>query len=386
MLYFSTNSPTSGGSPDAVWVIPIAIIFQCIGMTLSPFVQSKIGLSKTMLFGSYLMSVSVYLSSYSKNLQQFIVLYCVLFGTGIGMGYTSPLIAGWSWFPKNRGLISGIVLAGFGSGGFLFNILGTQFVNPNGLTQTAGLFPEEVYKNFPGMLRKLAGVYIAMQTVAALCLKSAPVSPASSVVNSQLSSSAASAPKQRGALSIAVNSKSFWLLWTCIVLSATAGLNTASIYKMYGTKFPVIANDKYLALVGGMGAIANGWGRMLWGAALDKLGFVKCFTILTSVQSITMLLYKYTVNNRSLFTGSTMLLFFCLGGNFAMAPTACAKIFGADAPKVFGVLFSAFAVAGIGGASLNRKLLAIYGYEPIFKIMAALSLTASVGVWGLGNI
>lgn len=59
------------------------------------------------------------------------------------------------------------------------------------------------------------------------------------------------------------------------MLSATAGLNTASVYKMYGNQFPTLKSDAYLAMVGGVGSIANGMGRTGWGILQDKLGFRK---------------------------------------------------------------------------------------------------------------
>ena len=61
----------------------------------------------------------------------------------VGLGYTSPMIAGWKWLPNQKGLVSGVILTGFGAGGFFFNLIGTKFVNPNGLDVVAGKFPEE---------------------------------------------------------------------------------------------------------------------------------------------------------------------------------------------------------------------------------------------------
>ena len=47
--------------------------------------------------------------------------YSVLFGSGIGLAYTAPMVAGWSWFPRRKGFVNGCVLAAFGSGGFFGN-------------------------------------------------------------------------------------------------------------------------------------------------------------------------------------------------------------------------------------------------------------------------
>ena len=68
----------------------------------------------------------------------------------------------WQWFPKNKGLVSGAVLTGFGAGGFVFNYIGKKIINPKGLQAVDGVFPQEIYDNFPVMLRKLAVIYFVM--------------------------------------------------------------------------------------------------------------------------------------------------------------------------------------------------------------------------------
>ena len=80
MKYFAGEGGV--GTPDSLYVIPIAMIFMCLGMPMSAFFQARMGLPLSMLFGSLLMSTGVFLSSYATTLSQFILPYCVLFGTG----------------------------------------------------------------------------------------------------------------------------------------------------------------------------------------------------------------------------------------------------------------------------------------------------------------
>ena len=44
----------------------------------------------------------------------------VLAGVGYGCSYTPPIQALIDWFPDKRGLASGVVIAGFGSGALFF--------------------------------------------------------------------------------------------------------------------------------------------------------------------------------------------------------------------------------------------------------------------------
>jgi OFA family oxalate/formate antiporter-like MFS transporter len=43
----------------------------------------------------------------------------------------------WEWYPNNRGIITGIILAGFGFGAFFYGFISTAIVNPNNLKPLA---------------------------------------------------------------------------------------------------------------------------------------------------------------------------------------------------------------------------------------------------------
>jgi len=381
MRYFAGAEGT--GTPDSLLIIPLGLFAMCIAMPMSSTLQGILGLPGAMMFGSLIVSFAIFASSFVKSFAPFALIYGLLFGIGIGSAYTAPIVAGWRHFPNKRGLVSGCVLCGFGSGGFIFNMIGSAIANPQKLSldPVTKTFPQEVYDNFPTMLRKLSVIYLSLQAVGAGILKFTSLPPPAAPAKSS-SSPASKYPT----LKSAVLSKQFLLLWTCIVLSSTAGLNTVSVYKMYGNLFPTLKSDAYLAMVGGIGSIANGVGRANWGIAQDKLGFSKLFTLLTVTQSIVMLNYKRTVGNRLLFTTATFILFGCMGGNFAMAPGACAKLFGPSlGPKVFSVLFSSFATAAVGGSYLNKSLMG-KGFDFIFTVMAIMSFAATGLVRTLGNV
>jgi len=47
------------------------------------------------------------------------------------MIYSTILYKAWLFFPGSEGLITGIIIAGFGIGGFIFTELSTHYVNPD---------------------------------------------------------------------------------------------------------------------------------------------------------------------------------------------------------------------------------------------------------------
>lgn len=44
--------------------------------------------------------------------------------------YTCPLVCGYAWMPDRKGMVSGFVVAGFGAGAAVFNMVATTVVNP----------------------------------------------------------------------------------------------------------------------------------------------------------------------------------------------------------------------------------------------------------------
>jgi hypothetical protein len=63
-----------------------------------------------------------------------------------------PMNHGWLWFPNRPGLVSGIIIGGFGIGTFIFNFVCTALVNPDNLTAVNEKFPEEVNQRVPKMM------------------------------------------------------------------------------------------------------------------------------------------------------------------------------------------------------------------------------------------
>lgn len=78
------------------------------------------------------------------------------------------------------------------------------------------------------------------------------------------------------------------------------------------------------------------------------------------------------------FALNTCLLFFTLAGNFALFPPAVQRIFGPEAGTViYGLIYSAFALASVVGGFLTKMLVVSLGWEKVFQVMAFMSLVAT---------
>ncbi len=84
-------------------------------MILAGRCQDKFGPRITATIGGLLTGAGFYICSMSTGYWNWIIGFGVLFGLGMGFGYSSATPPALKWFPPARtGLIAGLVVAGFG--------------------------------------------------------------------------------------------------------------------------------------------------------------------------------------------------------------------------------------------------------------------------------
>ena len=85
-------------------------------------------------------------------------------GIGIGISYSSPIVNGFKYFKKSKGIVTGVITTGTGAGPFLFGLIATTFVNKENylVDQTTGLYDpttSPVVDRVPSMFRLLGTIY-----------------------------------------------------------------------------------------------------------------------------------------------------------------------------------------------------------------------------------
>ena len=68
-----------------------------------------------------------------ENFTAFFWLYSMSWSLLIGISYMVSIHHGWLWFPERPGLISGLVIGGFGVGALIFDNVSTYLINPMNL-------------------------------------------------------------------------------------------------------------------------------------------------------------------------------------------------------------------------------------------------------------
>lgn len=82
------------------------------------------------IVGGSITIACVFMSSFLKNFRAFEVFFGFSFGF-LSFFKTLILYKSWLFFPGHEGKVSGIVYAGFGSGGFISIVLTSYWVNPH---------------------------------------------------------------------------------------------------------------------------------------------------------------------------------------------------------------------------------------------------------------
>ncbi|OWF45029.1 MFS-type transporter YhjX [Mizuhopecten yessoensis] len=294
---------------DSLWVMAVAAMGQGASVFIGGILHRKLGTRLTTLLGGWISSGGVLLTYFTiqSSFGLTVLTYGAMFGFGVGIAYATPMGCGMKWLPDKRGLVNGLVVAGFGGGAFIFDQVQTAYLNPDNLAPNK-VHPRFAWKQFafdfffyryfdqdsvldrvPRMFLVLGGCYAAIQLVGVILLKDPPESVSRVLSTSQSQGSANIfqnnligfvnkiymyyfnsgsvhntdySPRQ------VLKKKSFYMLWFLFLFNGQGIQFISSLYKTYGQTF--IKDDHFLAIVGSLAAVCNGGGRILWGYLADN--------------------------------------------------------------------------------------------------------------------
>ena len=159
---------------DCVWIYTTMGMAQALSLPLGGKAEHYLGPKLTAFIGSLIMSIGVFLTYFTcSNLYLSITTYGFIKGFGLGFAYTTPLVVGMRWFPEHKGTVNGCIIFGFGAASTIFDLVQTQFINPNNVKQDskyAFTNKTDVLNNIPSTFIKLSIIYLAMQIIGSLML------------------------------------------------------------------------------------------------------------------------------------------------------------------------------------------------------------------------
>ena len=116
----------------------------------SRLVQANVNPRLLLAIGACFIFPLFIIASFMESFAAFGVLYVFGWAINQGMVYLVPVHHSWLWFPKNGGLVSGIVLGGYGAGALIFDNVLTHLVNPNNESadKDTGFYSKDVDDRF----------------------------------------------------------------------------------------------------------------------------------------------------------------------------------------------------------------------------------------------
>ena len=98
------------------WVFSIAIVTFAVSFVLAGRIQDRLGPTIPAAIGGTLVGLGFILASFTSSLTYLYVAFGFDVGLGNGFGYATPIPVGSKWFPDKRGLVVGLMVAGYGGG------------------------------------------------------------------------------------------------------------------------------------------------------------------------------------------------------------------------------------------------------------------------------
>ena len=101
----------------------IVMIMFCIGSLLCGLLTGKLSAKMAVRIGAVLFLLGFFLASRTQSLAMLYIGFGVLCGLSSGLCYNAVMSTMVRWFPDRPGLISGVLLMGFGGGSFIIGKL-----------------------------------------------------------------------------------------------------------------------------------------------------------------------------------------------------------------------------------------------------------------------
>jgi MFS family permease len=284
----------------------------------------------------------------------------VIGGTGLGLGYISPVSTLIKWFPDRRGMATGMAIMGFGGGAMIGAPLADMLMKHFQTASSVG-----VWQTFVA----LAAIYFVFMLSGAFGYRLPPPNWKPAGWTGPASRSSLITTRHVG-LNEAMKTPQFWLIWWVLCLNVSAGIGVIGmaspmLQEVFGGKLiglDLKFNDLTAAQKGMIAATAAGFtgllslfnigGRFIWASFSDLIGRKATYTtfFLLGIALYASVPWSGHAGYIPLFVGAFGIILSMYGGGFATVPAYLADMFGTHVVgAIHGRLLTAWSAAGIFG-------------------------------------
>lgn len=332
-------------------------------MVFAGRLQDRIGPRTVAMAGGLMFGLGLIASSFVTTPTGMLMTFGVLGGIGIGLCYSATTPPAIKWFPAARkGVITGIVVSGVG--------VAAVYVSP--LTQFL-LKTTTIPRTF--LILGIGAVVLILILSRFLTNPPAGFIP---VATAPTGTAPAKTVTSRRDIdwNDMLKSRQFYQLWVMLALAASAGLMIIAHVAIIAQKQ---ANWKWGFVPVAMLAIFNTLGRLVSGFLSDRIGRPRTMVVAFVLQALNMMAFVHYTSPALLVFGSAF-AGLCYGTIFTLMPAATADFYGVRHLGVnYGLVFTAFGVAGVTGPILGGKICDITGsYAMSYSLSAVMLLVAAL--------
>ena len=318
---------------------------------LSGRIVDKKGPRLALAIGAVLYGGGLILSSFVTSPGLLYLTYGVITGAGVGFVYVCPLSTLIKWFPKYRGMITGLSVGVFGGGSIIFKEVLSNLLITNSVSE---------------VFFKLGLISLGLILVGALLTNN----PEGYVKKAAEKSEGDFTTKEM------VKTRKFKLTWVMYWLAVIPGLLVLGAAKNIGIE--VAGLDATVA--GGVIsilAIANATSRLVSGTLSDKFGTLNILKVVFVITIGSLLSLSFLAGSTTVFYFSVAGVAVGYGGFLALFPTFTNQEFGSFRyGSNYGVIYQAYGLAALTGIFIKRMA---GSYTTTF-IISAVAATIGLGI------
>jgi OFA family oxalate/formate antiporter-like MFS transporter len=322
--------------------MPYTIAIACFAFMMVPAgrLQDRLGPRLVASIGGVLTGVGLVVASFSSagSAAPAMIGFGVLAGTGFGLGYAAATPAAVKWFPpEKKGLITGLVVAGFGVAPVYIAPLSKYLIGNWGVA---------------GAFRILGIAFLVVATAFAQFIKNPDVPPF--LVNKAVAGAPLPTRVEKTWREM-IKTPTFYSLWLQYACAATAGLmiigHMAKIVAVQSQN-TIQIGFVFVALL----AIFNASGRIVAGIISDYIGRVVTLGLVCILQATTMFFFQGLSTVTGFIVGAA-LVGFNYGACLSLFPATAADQWGTKNMGMnYGLLFTAWGVGGVFGPILAGQI------------------------------
>jgi MFS family permease len=256
----------------------------------------------------------------------------VIAATGMGFGYGCVTPPALKWFhPSKKGLVSGLIVGGFGLSAVYFAPLTNALLGNLGIERT--------------LLAIGIGVFVISISVAQLVKNPAPGYVPKVPVNAK--QAVKNVASKDSTWKEMLGTKRFYLMFIMFLLVSSVGLMIIGNMTKIARLQVGINDTALLALIVSFLALTNTLGRVAGGQMSDKIGRINALFVTFTLQLFNMLAFAFYQSLPTLFLG-IIIVGFSFGTLLSVMPALCADQFGLKNFGLnYGILFLAWGFAGV---------------------------------------